>query len=325
MGGLPMTRMAIPLSVIMTAAILTRGAAADDEVAASTALPTAPVVEVQPVDPWEVYLFLDRYCVECHGGHLKKPKGQFGYILDLRRLIDENYVIPEVPGDSDLYISLITDDPDFKMPPDDSDGPKPSADEIARIHDWILAGAPIDPLGPEAQDGLADLAAAATSESVPDADEAAASTPRPTIPRIIGRFHPIIVHFPIALLICAAGASVFSRMRGRQDWLHGMARGSLWIGAAGAVLAVATGWVNATLEGFSGGETDTHRWLGVATAVLAVTAVIACEFLSRINAVRWQGGRTLQVALLVLVAVLVALAGHTGGLLSYGADYFWGL
>lgn len=277
--------------------------------------PPDPVVEIQEVEPWDVYLFMERYCAECHGGHLKKPKGQFGYILDLPRLVDEAYIIPGAPDESDVFTSLVTDDPDFKMPPDDSEGPKPGEDEIARIHDWIMAGAVVRPKEIVADSAAEEVIVAAPVEEI---------TPQPTVMRVFGRLHPLVVHFPIALLICGAGATLFARMRGREDWLHGMVRGCLWIGAIGAVIAAATGWTNARLEGFSGGEVETHRWLGVATAVVGVAAVVACEFLSRINATRWHGGRTLQVVLLIGAAILAAAAGHTGGLLAFGADYFWG-
>jgi uncharacterized membrane protein len=60
-----------------------------------------------------------------------------------------------------------------------------------------------------------------------------------------------------------------------------------------------------------------HRWLGTASAVLAVlTAVLAAR--DRRRDARGVGFRP---ALLV-TAVLVAATGHFGGVLVYGDDFF---
>jgi hypothetical protein len=43
-------------------------------------------------------------CVECHGSDLPKPKGRFGYVLDLERLAgNAHLVVPFKPGESKLW------------------------------------------------------------------------------------------------------------------------------------------------------------------------------------------------------------------------------
>lgn len=269
------------------------------------------------VTPWQVYLALERHCAECHGGHVAKPKADLGYILDLRRLIAENYVRPRQPDDSDLYTVLITDDPDLHMPPADSDVAQPEPETIELIRQWIAAGAPL-------HDGTASPAAAAAAAGTAATTTSAVTPRRMPLPRLLGRLHPLVVHFPIALLLCALAAETAVRFRPSQSWLTGMARGCLWIGFAGAVVAAAFGWLNARYEGYAGGEVDVHRWLGIGTAVLAMIALIASERAERATAKSTTTRRPLAVLIVLIgLAVLVSLAGHTGGLLAYGKDYLW--
>lgn len=258
-------------------------------------------------DAWHVYQFLHTHCAECHGGHLSKPKASLGYILDLPRLIEDAYVIPGEPENSDLYLALTTDDPDLKMPPDDSEGPKPDAAAIEEIRLWIAGGAVT---------GADEAPVAASSGETPPTAAGEMS-----FARKIGRLHPLLVHFPIAFLFAAGVAGLLGRNLSPDHWLQGLIRGSLWIGTAGALVAGVCGWLNASFEGFSGDAVDTHRWLGITTGVIAVTALLFWERAARRSTADNGKGRAFVLALLVIATVLVTLAGHTGGQLSYGPDY----
>src|SRR5260370_12801983 len=56
-------------------------------------------------------------CATCHGPDLRKPKGKFGYVTDLRRVADNpKLVVPSKPEDSPL-LHLVADD---QMPPHDA-------------------------------------------------------------------------------------------------------------------------------------------------------------------------------------------------------------
>jgi mono/diheme cytochrome c family protein len=78
-------------------------------------------------------------CAGCHGPDLRKPKGQFGYVLDLQRLAaDPEKVIPGRPAESELWALVEHDE---MPPPDSSHGPLTAAQKEA-IRGWIAAGAP---------------------------------------------------------------------------------------------------------------------------------------------------------------------------------------
>lgn len=87
-----------------------------------------------------VHVIFDRKCNECHGSHLQKPEGKFGYVLDLQRMADNlDYVVRGKPEDSDLF-RMVRDE---EMPPDDHPKTPPlTATEKAIVRRWISVGAP---------------------------------------------------------------------------------------------------------------------------------------------------------------------------------------
>ena len=153
----------------------------------------------------------------------------------------------------------------------------------------------------------------------------------------LGRLHPLVVHFPIALLLCAAGAEGLARLAPRARWASTLAgagssepspRGPgdvvlfcLVVGAAGAGLAAALGWIHAGSQSFSGRSLellDWHRAAGIATFVFAsATAALAIALRRRPSA----GLERLFLAGLVASALGVATSGYFGGSLVYGDDY----
>ena len=132
-----------------------------------------------------------------------------------------------------------------------------------------------------------------------------------------GKLHPVVVHFPIALLIVACVLEFFRRRRG-DERPAGAAIACALIGAVTAAAAAAMGWSGALTAGHSGSLLEWHRWLGIAVAgVSTVAAVLALS-------ARYGGGYFAFAwyrLTLVLAAALVAIAGHFGGSLVYGSDY----
>ena len=126
-----------------------------------------------------------------------------------------------------------------------------------------------------------------------------------------GRLHPLVVHFPIALILVAAAIEAVGLVRKRppspemMQWLLGLA-------ALGAAAAALTGWWFAhQQENADEALLRWHRWLGVGVAALA--------------AALWLLGRTRPAGrhrpwLLLLAAAAVAACGHLGGLLVWHDD-----
>lgn len=246
-------------------------------------------------------LFIAR-CASCHGAELKKPKGRFGFIEDLERVAEE-YVVPGEPDDSDLWI--LTTDPDAPMPPLDSDEPQLTLAELALMRWWIVAGA---------KPPTAALAATAKAADSTIPAEATVAKGASTALRRAARTHPVVVHFPIALLIVAAFAELLS-LRGQRERWRTVVGFCLTLGTLGSIAAAWSGWLLAPIEGYSDGTVFGHRWLGVAAASCAAVAT-ALHFRA---SPRWL---PLFRLFLLATAVLVCAAGHWGGVLVYGEDYF---
>jgi uncharacterized membrane protein len=133
---------------------------------------------------------------------------------------------------------------------------------------------------------------------------------------IIARLHPLVVHFPIALVLVAAAAELVAIATGDRRY-RTVAVINLRAGGVFAFLAVIAGWRLASAPGI---ETtpllEWHRWLGAAAAMLTVAATIATFQDER------QPSRLVVYRIaLVCAASLVAVAGHSGGLLVWGADF----
>jgi mono/diheme cytochrome c family protein len=78
-------------------------------------------------------------CAGCHGPNLAKPKGRFGYVLDLARVAgNPELVIPSSPQESELWEHVHRDE----MPPADAPSGPLSPEQKEVIRAWIAAGAP---------------------------------------------------------------------------------------------------------------------------------------------------------------------------------------
>ncbi len=133
----------------------------------------------------------------------------------------------------------------------------------------------------------------------------------------IGRLHPLLIHFPIALVVAALGAEGAALLTADDGW-RTVAIRNLRTGAVLAVLAAIAGWRLALAPGM---ETslllEWHRWLGI----LAAGATLAAAVATRTGGSR--SGREVWIYRTSLLAagILVAVTGHLGGLLVWGADF----
>ena len=135
---------------------------------------------------------------------------------------------------------------------------------------------------------------------------------------LLGRLHPLMVHFPLALVIVAALVELWRAMR-RHDGPAPFAVTSVWFAAVGGVGAACSGWANAAFDGDSTSvDLFIHRWGGVAVAALLVALAVTGTAASRAGHIGWSG---LWRMGLVLCAGIVAAVGHFGGNLVHGEGY----
>lgn len=131
-----------------------------------------------------------------------------------------------------------------------------------------------------------------------------------------GRFHPLLVHFPIAFLLLAGGLELLAlRQRTGPPWLA--ARFPLLVVAAiAAAIAAAAGYLLGTAGGYGGSTFDRHLQLGIAVAIGALVTALAAWRRQRTGA-----GDGLVRAALALTLLALTAAGHLGATLTHGEGY----
>jgi uncharacterized membrane protein len=139
--------------------------------------------------------------------------------------------------------------------------------------------------------------------------------------RLLGRFHPTTIHFPIAFLLAAAGLELFSIVR-KKSMLPDSEFLTLALGAAGALVSASLGWADAASLCFGAEDADAltiHRWLGT---FVAASSSAACFLLAGLRKGRIPRGKILFRVLLFASALAVGVGAHFGGILVYGHDYY---
>lgn len=149
--------------------------------------------------------------------------------------------------------------------------------------------------------------------------------------KFLGRFHPIVIHFPIALLIVAAAIEAVRLLSSKARRPTSFGLTAVIVAAIFGVLSAASGWLNAEHEGAEA-TTDLflHRWLGVSVAVvslvlapMAILATIRREPSDPLEREQLPPSRTFAIYRygVIVAAFLVAFTGHLGGELVYGDGY----
>lgn len=160
------------------------------------------------------------------------------------------------------------------------------------------------------------------AEPPAEAIEASSGHPYPPagVPRPLawlGKFHPALTHFPIALLSVAALAELLL-LRRPSELLRHAVRFSVWAGAIGALIAAPLGWLFAGFRIVDDEWVMTaHRWLGTGVALWALVLLRQCE-----RAYRPVASRIFFRFTLFVGAASVGCVGFLGGSLIYGLDHY---
>src|SRR5947208_1760206 len=70
-----------------------------------------PPKEEQLATAQKVHDIFEAKCLDCHGPELARPKGKFGYVLDLQHMADNpEYVKRGKPQESELFLLVFKDE-----------------------------------------------------------------------------------------------------------------------------------------------------------------------------------------------------------------------
>ena len=250
-------------------------------------------------------------CNDCHGAELPRPKGKFGYVLDLKRVAaNPKYVVPGEPDSSDLYDMVLHDE----MPGEDANVPPLTAEEKEKVRRWIADGAHWElPPGVE-------------KEKAPSTAVVIETTTRAEplwlhLARWVGKFHPVSTHFPVALMMVAVLAEGLAWWTRRESWRETV-RFLVLLAALGAIGTAGLGWLNAYFSSYSkepGALLWWHRWLGT---VASVWALVCAGLLVAGPCGEGSKERQRFRGALLVGAVLVSVSGFLGSALIYGLDHY---
>ena len=260
-----------------------------------------------------VHKIFERSCAECHDGVSRsRSKGSFGTVMDFDAMReDPDLLVPGNAEDSEVYLLIIDEDPDFVMPPLDSESPQLSKFEAELVKFWIDSGAP-SPVSATTE--IEPLEADPQEEEVAETETKAKDWNY-----IFGKLHPLVIHFPIALVLVAFAAALAGQLKLFKH-TDSVITWCLAFGAAISLISVASGWINADVSGYSDESVFNHRWSGVAVAIGATIALFA--HLRKITSGSKAMHALFWVAIIASV-ISVSIAGHTGGELVYGEESFF--
>jgi uncharacterized membrane protein len=125
---------------------------------------------------------------------------------------------------------------------------------------------------------------------------------------LIGHLHPLLVHLPIGIFAFAFIISLFGAEK-RKHFDSALSY-ALLTGALSALLACIAGYLLAGSGEYDVDLVQKHQWTGIATCALGFLAYFIAQY---------------RRLLVWITCAVMAVAGHLGGTLTHGEDYFFGL
>ena len=131
--------------------------------------------------------------------------------------------------------------------------------------------------------------------------------------QVIGRLHPMILHFPIVLIVAYALCRWLTPKEGTPaaDWLKPFGDRLLLWAAAAAVLTALAGILLSKETTYEGSAIGWHKWTGTLTSLTLLALLLVKNSISP--------GKQRSIAILPLAFVIIA--GHLGGDLTHGTGY----
>jgi uncharacterized membrane protein len=135
----------------------------------------------------------------------------------------------------------------------------------------------------------------------------------------LGRFHPLLVHLPIGMLILAFLFEVLSRSP-RFKKLNSAVQPSLFWGTLAAIVSVASGYILSLEGGYEDQLVTLHQNFGIATAIFSILLYFIRKS-ERIKTLDKKRRKAVRLSLFLPLIVLLSATGHLGGSLTHGEDF----
>ncbi|MCF2518482.1 FN3 associated domain-containing protein [Dyadobacter sp. CY351] len=129
----------------------------------------------------------------------------------------------------------------------------------------------------------------------------------------VGRMHPLVLHFPLVVLILYSIWVVAIERPDSTRWNAEIADTLLAIGAFTAAVAAFSGFVLSREDGYESDTLQWHKWLGVAISLMSIGWYGLRQYL-----MPWKLLSKLVAGIFLLV---LFVGGHLGGNLTHGEDF----
>ena len=127
-----------------------------------------------------------------------------------------------------------------------------------------------------------------------------------------GRFHPVLVHLPIGFVIIGLFLEVYGFYKKEAAAFNLPIKIVLILSVLSGIAASSTGWMLSESNPYPPGTLTTHRWLAISVIILSFGWLLV--------KLKTDQPR-INLAAAALVALIVSLTGHFGGVLTHGEDY----
>ncbi len=128
---------------------------------------------------------------------------------------------------------------------------------------------------------------------------------------LIGRFHPVLVHLPIGILLLA---SLFQWLVVKESYkrLEPAIGIALFWGMLSAIGSCISGYLLSQSGDYDEQLVNSHQWLGISVAVVGILQYYLYRRSVNAGFAKW---------IAVILFSLIIITGHLGGSLTRGADY----
>jgi uncharacterized membrane protein/mono/diheme cytochrome c family protein len=130
-----------------------------------------------------------------------------------------------------------------------------------------------------------------------------------TLTEFIGKFHPVLVHLPIGMLLLAAIFQLISYKQ-KSASLQPAIHITLFWGMLSAIASGVSGFLLSKTDDYDPSLISSHQWFGIAVAAIAIVAFILNK--RQHKHTKW---------VMLLMTILIVITGHLGGSITHGSDY----
>ena len=127
----------------------------------------------------------------------------------------------------------------------------------------------------------------------------------------IGRFHPLLVHLPIGILLLGCFFQLLT-FRKRYSFLQPVIPIMIFWGMLGAVASAISGYFLSHSGDYEGPIVNRHQWSGIFTAIFSIILYVLYKLPIKESVTRWS---------CIPLILLIFITGHLGGSLTHGENY----